>query len=299
MPRTPKDPNNPITRLRRQLSVPNQPFTREMFAQRYGFSVETLKALETGRYKLSGRVAIKIGVAVGVDANSLLKREDPLLDWNGHPVTPDTKPALRDLNLNANDRLEFLINAAFNAARKHPKGDRSPLFVLLFDYWLADVMAELDVRWEFWHELFAPEKYELATGADFPLPLGGDAEATKGTKYIEGPEEVRIGDYGFHELVARGLARPAMYEAERKRLLLEYLTPAEIAEYDVPIDWKLVESKQGDPKVGEPERIAYRRFAKSKGIDPDDQEAVRNAFWDEAWRRFEEKEEKWRQGEGE
>jgi hypothetical protein len=80
-------------------------------------------------------------------------------------------------------------------------------------------------------------------------------------------------------------------------LLLEYLTPAEIAEYDVPINWKLVDSKQGDPKFGAPQRIAYRRFAESKGIDSDNEDAVRDALRNEARRRFEEKEEKWRRGE--
>jgi hypothetical protein len=302
MPRKPKDPNNPITRLRRQLSSLNQPFTRQMFADRYGFSVETLKALETGRYKLSQGVAIKIAVAVGVDAQSLLENQDPLLDWVGQPVTPDTKPALRNLHLNANSRLDFLINAAFNAARKHPKGDRSALFVLLFDYWLADVMGELDVRSEFWDELWGGTgEYPLADGGDFPL--GGDTWEKeiekKPLRYINRPEEIRWGDFGFHELVGRGLARPAMYEAERRRLLFEYLTPAEIAEYDAPIDWRLLDSKNEYSKLEEPKRIAYGRFAKSKGIDPEDHEAVENAFSQEAWRRFQEREGKWKRDKGE
>lgn len=116
-----------------------------------------------------------------------------------------------------------LINAvAFAAARKRPKGDRSALFVILFDYWLVDVVRELDVVSEFW------------------------------------------GDYGFHELVASGLARSAMFDMEQKRLLLEYLTPAEIAEFDVPINWKLVTQK-GGIQFGVPKRIAYRRFPKARG----------------------------------
>jgi DNA-binding XRE family transcriptional regulator len=99
MPRAPKNPNNPITRLRRQLSSPSQPFTRQMFADRYGFSVETLKAVETGRYRLTVEFAIKISVAVGVSASCLLANGDPLVDWHGNPITSETKPALRDLNL--------------------------------------------------------------------------------------------------------------------------------------------------------------------------------------------------------
>jgi hypothetical protein len=284
MPRKPKDPNNPITKLRRQLSTSNQPLTRQMFAERYGFSADTLKALETGKYKLSPRIAVKIGVAVGVDARSLLKNEDPFLTWKGQPVTPDTKPALRDVDLNSNRRLEFLVKAAFQAARKHPKGDRSALFVLLFDYWLADVMVELDVAWPFWDELWG--------GDQFKLGAPPKARAKKTQRYLERPEEVRIADYGFHDAVARGLARSAMLDAEEKRLRLEYLTPAEIAEYDVPINRKLAASKR-DPKLGAPQRIAYGRFAKAKEIDPDDQEAVETAFRTEARRRLKEKEADW------
>jgi hypothetical protein len=83
-----------------------------------------------------------------------------------------------------------------------------------------------------------------------------------------------------------------MYVAERERLLLEYLTPAEIADFDVPIDYDDLE------KLGAPKRIAYRRFAESKGVDPDNTPAIEEAFSAEVWRRFLEKERKWLRGEG-
>jgi hypothetical protein len=304
MPRTPKDPNNPITKLRRQLSTPHQAVTRQMFGKHYGFSAETLKALETGRYKLSERVALKIAVAVGVDADSLLKNQDPLLDWHGNPVTPNTKPRLRKLNLNANHRLDYLINAAFNAARKHPNGDQSPLFVLLFDYWLADTMVEMGVLKEFWEHLWRTKEYDpLASGDMFPVvgksfhSKASLEKKMKTERYIERPQQVCVSDYGFHELVARGLARPAMLKAEGKRLLLEYLTPAEIAKFDEPIDVHLQSTPDAKFKLNEPEQIAYRRFAESKGINPTNKNAISKAFAEEAWRRFEEKEERWRRGE--
>ena len=279
MPRRPKDPNNPITKLRRQLSSSNQQLTREMFAKRYGFSVETLKALETDRYRLTQDFAIKIGVAVGVDPNSMLENRDPLVDWHGNPITPETVPALRHLDLNANARLECLIDAGFAAAKKHPKGDRSALYVVLFDFWLASVMKDWGVIGPFWDELF-----DRSDADEFELGKDRWEEDKQPPRYIDRPKEVRIGDYGFHEAVARGLARSAMLDAERKRLLLEYLTPAEIAEYDrpIPID-KAAE-------VDEAMNLAYRRFAKSKGINPDDYQAVSEAFSAEAWRRFHEQE---------
>jgi DNA-binding XRE family transcriptional regulator len=281
VPRTPKDPNNPITKLRRQLSRPTQSLTREMFAKRYGFSVETLKALETGRYRLTRSFAIKIGVAVGVDPSCLLENRDPLVDWHGKPITSETKPALRHLDLNANARLQYLVQAGFAAAKKHPKGDRSALYVVLFDFWLAEVVKELGIVWPFWNELFEKSDVNDALGK-----VPGD-RFKKSLHYIEHPEEVHISDYGFHEVVAHGLARGAMYDYERKKLIFEYLTPSEVKEYDVPVP------SGGEEKIGEPERIAYRRFAKSKGIDPDDHKAVEKAFWEEAGRRFIEKEQDW------
>jgi DNA-binding XRE family transcriptional regulator len=281
MPRTPKDPNNPITKLRRQLSSSNQLLTREMFAKRYGFSPETLKALETGRYRLTQAFAIKIGVAVGVDPNSLLENRDPLVDWHGNPITPQTEPALRHLDLNANARLQILIRAAFAAAKKHPKGDRSALFVVLFDFWLAEVVTELKILLPFWGELFVMSDVYDALGKD---PVD---RLKKPRCYLEHPKEVDISDYGFHEAIARGLARGPMHDYERKKLIFEYLTPSEVKEYDVPVP--LGEEE----KLGQPERIAYRRFAKAKGIDPDDHEAISEAFWAEAGRRFNKKEEEW------
>ena len=281
VPRTPKDPNNPITKLRRQLSRPNQSLTREMFAKRYGFSVETLKALETGRYRLTRSFAIKIGVAVGVDPSCLLENRDPLVDWNGDPITPETKPALRHLDLNANARLQILIQAGFAAAKKHPKGDRSALYVVLFDFWLAEVVTDLGILSPFWEELFVGGDSDNALGK---VPAD---RFKKPRHYIEHPTEVRISDYGFHEVVAHGLARDAMYDYELKKLVFEYLTPSEVKEYDVPVP------SEEEEKLGEPERIAHRRFAESKGINPDDHEAVRKAFWEEAGRRFIEKEQDW------
>jgi hypothetical protein len=281
MPRKPKDPNNPVTKLRRQLSTPNQPLTRDMFAKRYGFSVETLKALETGRYRLTRDFAIKVGVAVGVDPISLLENRDPLVDWHGKPITSETKPALRHLDLNANARLQYLVRAGFAAAKKHPRGDRSALYVVLFDFWLAEVVMELEILWPFWDELFEKSDLDDALGK---VPAD---RFKKSLHYIEYPKEVDFWDYGFHEVVAYGLARGPMYEYERKKLIFEYLTPSEVKEYDVPVP------SGGEEKMGEPERIAYRRFAKSKGIDPDDHEAVEKAFSTEAGQRFNEKEQAW------
>jgi hypothetical protein len=220
-------------------------------------------------------------VAVGVDPNSLLDNRDPLVDWHGKPITPETKPALRHLDLNANARLQTLVKAGFAAAKKHPKGDRSALYVVLFDFWLAEVLKDLGILSPFWDELF------VGSDADDALGKVPADRFKKSRHYIEQPQEVLNSDYGFHELVAHGLARGAMYDYELKKLVFEYLTPSEVKEYDVPV------SSGEEEKLGEPERIAYRRFAESKGINPDDHEAVRKAFSAEAGRRFIEKEHDW------
>jgi hypothetical protein len=148
---------------------------------------------------------------------------------------------------------------------------------VLFDFWLAEVVTELKILLPFWGELFVTSDVYDALGKD-----PGDTR-----HYLEHPKEVDIYDYGFHEVVARGLARGSMYDCERKKLIFEYLTPSEVKEYDVPV------ASGDEEKIGEPERIAYRRFAKAKGIDPDDHEAVEEAFSAEAGRRFNEKEQDW------
>jgi hypothetical protein len=185
------------------------------------------------------------------------------------------------LDLNANARLQRLIKAGFAAAKKHPKGDCSAHFVVLFDFWLAKVVTELRILLPFWGELFETSGVYDALGK---VPADS---LKKPLHYIEQPKEVHISDYGFHEVVARGLARGPMYDYERQKLIFEYLTPSEVKEYDVPVP------SGAEEKIEEPERIAYRRFAKAKGIDPDDHEAVEKAFWAEAYQRFSKKEQDW------
>ena len=186
------------------------------------------------------------------------------------------------MNLNANSRLECLVDAGFAAAQKHPKGDRSAHFVVLFDFWLASVMKELDVIGPFWEELLDSSYID-----DFKLGKDPMEEDKKPLRYIEYPKEVRLGDYGFHELVAYGLARSAILDGEKRRLLLEHLTAGR--------DHRIRQASRSGPstEIHEAMHIAYRRFARSKGLNPDDYNTVAKAFSDEARRRFQKKEQNW------
>jgi hypothetical protein len=89
VPRKPKDENHPLTRLRKILSEDGTEVTRELFAKRTGIPSGSIKALETGLYRLSPALAKKITFATGVNTNSILKRNnrDRLLDVFGRPYT--------------------------------------------------------------------------------------------------------------------------------------------------------------------------------------------------------------------
>jgi hypothetical protein len=87
MGRASKNPNHPITRLRKILSGDGSEVTREIFSERTGIPLGSVKAIETGVYKLSPELAKKVAFATGVDSMSLFIGEDPLRDIFGNPYT--------------------------------------------------------------------------------------------------------------------------------------------------------------------------------------------------------------------
>ena len=65
--------------------------TRQDLAERTGIPIDTLKDLESGRFGLNAESAMKIMLGTGVDGESLLRKDDPLLDLSGEPVSADSK----------------------------------------------------------------------------------------------------------------------------------------------------------------------------------------------------------------
>jgi hypothetical protein len=91
MPRRAQNPHHPLTRLRRQLSSPDHVVTREELAQRTAIPLGSIKAIESGRYGLTKQLALKISLGVPVNPYDLLRGADPLRDFTGQPLSPESK----------------------------------------------------------------------------------------------------------------------------------------------------------------------------------------------------------------
>jgi transcriptional regulator with XRE-family HTH domain len=151
MARPPKDPNHPLVRLRAILStpatkrVPANEMSRERFAKKTGIPEPSLKDIETGRYKMTPDVAYKISFATGVDPKSLLRGDDPLLDFTGQPyskASPKTDDAISSsVELGATNHL--LLVYAWEVAKEKKIAN---LFHYMFDTWLHETFSNLGLQ---------------------------------------------------------------------------------------------------------------------------------------------------------
>jgi hypothetical protein len=167
VPRRPKDPNNVITRLREALSSPTFSVTRECFCARYGFSLDSITALERGTYRLTREMAQRIALATGVSSASLLlnsaspllnRHRQPLLDWDNKPVTSETKPPARPVSEKEIQDMRFFLKAAIEAAKQSKvRGrlkDRSTEFSIMLREWIQRTIRDLGAEESFWKLLF-------------------------------------------------------------------------------------------------------------------------------------------------
>lgn len=153
MGRPSKNPDHPITRLRQALSTDTYEMTREAFAKRYGFSAPSIKAIETGKYKLTPEVAARISAATGVLAQSLLENHDPLLAWDGKTFTAKTEPIQDGVSDEELETLQFLLHTAVKAARWSGKRDKSNQILVLFQEWLHNTIDQLGIEKGFQEQL--------------------------------------------------------------------------------------------------------------------------------------------------
>src|SRR5438445_6877137 len=108
MGRPAKNPNHPLTRLRRILSTPNHEVTRRDLAKRTGIPEASLKDIETGVYKMTREVAMRVSLATGVDPESLMLGDAQLWDVHDLPFTrASKKPQARSEELAASISLLF------------------------------------------------------------------------------------------------------------------------------------------------------------------------------------------------
>jgi DNA-binding XRE family transcriptional regulator len=139
-----KNANHPLARLRRQLSDGyTHQMTRAELAKKTGIPERSLQDIEAGKYKLTHDVAIKIAAGTDVDANSLLRGDDPLLNYSGEPL--DAFGMKIDFQWNSlfGQTRKHLLEVAWEAAvAKH----RSCVLSNSFDEWLITTVHALDLK---------------------------------------------------------------------------------------------------------------------------------------------------------
>jgi hypothetical protein len=270
MPRLPKNPDHPLTRLRKILSTPNRTVTRRRFAERYGFSLDSVTAIERGIYRLGMPMARRIQESTGVSAGSLIRGEDPLRAWDGSTFTAETRPPKGTLDEAGRKNLVVLITKALSASESAKYNvDRSAEFYVMFLQWLETAMRDIRAEESFWERLFESwlelEPDETLRRQLFPT-LWEEGEERK-------PPQIRR-ENAFRNAYQDRVNR---IKAKRIEILVEQLElkprRQELRSYLIWRDFKKGPTKYLDPKEVERavvlEGTALHRFAESKNIPCD------------------------------
>jgi DNA-binding XRE family transcriptional regulator len=140
MGRPAKNPEHPLTRLRKALSTPTREMTRALFSKKVGIPEATIKAIETGKFKISAKNAAQIASATKVDPKCLLDPSLPLTDYLGVPF--EDQPILANYSGDFRD-IEALFDTAFEVAEEKQK---QAVFSFLFQRWLEETSEILGLR---------------------------------------------------------------------------------------------------------------------------------------------------------
>jgi hypothetical protein len=118
--------------------------TRGDLAKKTGIPEASIKDIETGTYKMTPEVAMRVSLATGVDPDSLKRGDDPLWDVGGLPFTRVSKrPQTRSRELAAS--ISLLFGAVLAAAEQK---DVLRQFHFLFETWLSKTVLELGISKE-------------------------------------------------------------------------------------------------------------------------------------------------------
>jgi hypothetical protein len=140
-----KNGDHPLARLRRQLSTEHHQVTRQELSRKTGLPEASIRDIETGRYKLTREVAVRIAFAVAVDPRSLLAGDNPLLDFRRQPFSKDSprlpesvlwRPEMKEVR-------EQLFLAAWDTAQEK---NISLLISFGFEDWLLTTFQSLGLE---------------------------------------------------------------------------------------------------------------------------------------------------------
>ena len=162
MGRPAKNPEHPITRLRKALSTPTQEMTRTLFSKKVGIPEATIKAIETGKFKVSDKNAGQIASVTKVDPKCLMDPSLPLTDYMGFPMGGQGKPLAAYFGDEFFD-VKALFDTAFEVAEEKGK---DPVFSFLFQRWLEETSEILGLELAITHKL--QEQYPVQCFAAIP-----------------------------------------------------------------------------------------------------------------------------------
>jgi DNA-binding XRE family transcriptional regulator len=134
MGRPAKNPEHPLTRLREALSTPNQQMTRALFSKKVGIPEATIKAIETGKFKISDKHAAQIASVTKVDPKCLIDPSLPLTDYIGVPLEGQATPFAAHLGDEFYD-VKALFDTGLQVAEEKRK---QVVFSFLFQRWLEE-----------------------------------------------------------------------------------------------------------------------------------------------------------------
>lgn len=155
MGRPAKNPANPLTRLRKALSTPTQEMTRAIFSKKVGIPEATIKAIETGKFKISDKNAAQIASVTKVNPKCLMDPSLPLTDYMGIRLEGLKKPFAAYFGDEFLD-VRALVEAAFEVAEEKRK---QAVFLFLFQRWIEETSEILGLGPAIIHKL--QERYPL------------------------------------------------------------------------------------------------------------------------------------------
>lgn len=160
MGRPAKNPDHPLTRLRKALSTPTREMTRALFSDKVGIPEPTIKAIETGKFKLSDKNAAQIASVTKVHPECLLDPSLPLADYMGLPM--EGQPFAAYFGDEFLD-IKVLVETAFEAAEEKRK---QAVFVFLFQRWFEETSKVLGLGQVITNKL--QERYPIQCFAAIP-----------------------------------------------------------------------------------------------------------------------------------
>jgi hypothetical protein len=134
MGRPAKNLEHPLTRLRKALSTPTQEMTRALFSKMVGIPETTIKAIETGKFKISDKHAAQIASVTKVNRRCLMNPGLPITDWMGVRFEGVRKPFAAYFGDEFFD-VKALVDTASEVAQE--KGKQA-VFLSLFQRWLEE-----------------------------------------------------------------------------------------------------------------------------------------------------------------